>query len=528
MAGLFRRRHRGAHAAGSLGTETDAHGNRTRRTASTSVNLAVRSNEEPQYYLRESGNFFDVNDAADLSRLRDRLRTYAMYDDTLSIVVNLCSMFVTAGARIQCSDSVNQDRLNAFFKAQGMQGFLTEFVREYFIAGEATSFAYWSDAYRCFSEEQILDPDDVEVMPSIYTSEDRIIVEVPENIRQVFEDTDNPESEDARRELSDLYEAARSGRGLAVDNDRVLRMVNKAAPWDLRGVPFFTPALSALAQKESLDAALYEQLQTLIVPTIIGEVGLPAGAIGPNSQAWIPTQAELDDITDTYRTLLMAKLRVGVFPIGVKWSNAFGGSQVPNLDNDYKRCQTAILRCVAAGQGLLDGSSGGPFASNAINRDVFSSFLQSIRDKLAECYQKRIDTAVRELGIVAMTIDDGSTNPEDAGRRVPVLGRDGAPVMEQATLVFDDGVMRDANAILQTVLQLKQAKVPLSNDTIAKASGLDINVMDEIRKLRDEADAAEGMDMPSVVEAKPERGKVDTDTSLSRSEVRSPLRRDQL
>lgn len=491
----------------------------SRHTASNNSAIAIRPSEADQYYLKESGNYFDLDDAQQLSELRNKLRNYAMYDDTLSIVINLCSMFVTSGARIQCDDSQNQERLQAFFEAQGFQQFLEDFVHEFFVSGEVTSFAYWSDNAKCFTEEQILDPDTVVVQPSIFTDDDHIVIGVPDNVREVLEDDTNPESYEARQELKVLYQATTSGKGLNVDSDKIIRMVNKARPWDLYGVPFFTPALSALAQKESLDAALYEQLQTLIVPTIIGEVGLRAGELGQGSQAWFPSQSELNEIRDTYRDLLMAKLRVGVFPIGVKWSNAFQGANIPSLDNDYRRCQTSILRCVAAGQGLLDGSAGGPFASNAINRDVFSSFLQSIRTKVSAAFQKRIDTAIQKLNIIAYTVP---TDGEDAGKRVPVLDRQGNPVLEEAKLAFDDGVMRDANAILQTMLQLRNADVPISKDSLANASGLGLNVMEEVRKLNEERKAIDALNMEDIVDLS-NNGDSDTDTGLSSSEVRSPL-----
>lgn len=490
----------------------------TTRLASD-MQIAIRPQEDQHYYLKESGNFLDINSPSDLSELRKRIRSYSIYDDTLSIVIRLCSMFVTAGARIECDDSQNQECLQEFFKAQNMQEFLQDFVMEYFISGEATSFAYWNNRLKCFTDEQILDPDKVDIKPSLYKDEDRYIIAVPERVAQVFEDSDNPEYMQARQELSELYNAEHQNLGLNVDSDKIIRIVNKSKPWDLRGTPIFSAALSALAQKESLDAALYEQLQTLIVPTIVGEVGLRAGELGQGSQAWYPTQQELDKIRDTYRELLMAKLRVGVFPIGVKWSNAFGGSQVPNLDNDYRRCQTSILRCVAAGQGLLDGSAGGPFASNAINRDVFSSFLQSIRCKVVNAYQRRIDTAIKQLGIYAYTIP---TSGKNVGKRTLVKDDNGQPILEQAHLAFDDGIMRDANAILQTLMQLRNADVPVSKDTLAKASGLDINVMEEVRKLKEESNAIDNMQMDDVIDLS-NNDDTNTDTSMSGSEVRSPL-----
>lgn len=466
-------------------------------TAATDVDIAIRPNEEEQTYLKESGNYFDVTNKADLDQLRRKIRRYTIYNDTLSVVTMLTAMFVTSGAKIVCKDAENEAKLNAFFKKYGMQDFLYDFVKEYFISGEVTSFATWDDESNCFTDEQILNPEQIEIKPSLFKNDDSVIIGVPEHMQQVFEDQYNDEHDDAVDEFKPVYDALQSGRGLKVDDDKIMRMVNKAAPWDLYGVPVFAAALPALVQEESLDAALYEQLSTLITPTIIGTVGLKAGELGPDVGPWIPNQGELDSIKESYRTMMMARFRLGLFNIGVHFENAFAGSQVPSLDKDYARCEQKILRCVATGRGLLDGSSGGPFASNAINRDVYGSVIKFIRDKVAACFQKRIDQAVKGLSIFAYRSDKD-------GRRVRVQTDDGKLVYEQAFLDFDNGIMRNADDALKTALQLANAEVPISKQTLADIADSGIQVNEELRRLKNENDAATsiGIEKDPIISAK--------------------------
>lgn len=456
--------------------------NRSIRNASSSLDIAIRPQEDQHTYLRESGLFFDVSDEDELAELRRRIRSYAIYNDTLSIVVNLCSLLITKKPSIVCDDGRNAEKLTAFFEGQGYASFLQRFVREYLISGEATSFATWSDEAHAFSREQILNPDQIVIKPSIFENEDKIYIGVPEKVKAVFEDPDNPEYQEATTSLRDLYRASTNNLGLDVDSDKIIRVENKMSDWDMRGTPFFTPALAALAQSESLDAALFEQLSTLITPTIIGTVGLKAGELGPQSPAWIPTQAELDSIKDTYRQMIMGRFRLGLFTIGVHWENAFAGSQIPSLDADYQRVEQRILRCVGAGRSLIDGTASGPFGNTAsVNRDIFSQFLESIQTQIIEAFQKRIDLAVRRLNIYAYRTND-------AGVRTKLLDSMGNPLYEDAHLAFQSDGLKNANERLQALLQLRKNGIPISRDTMIKASETGVSFEDEMKGVKSESE----------------------------------------
>lgn len=488
----------------------------TSSKVTASTDIAIRPNEEDNYYLKTTGNYFDINNDEELSKLRDKIRGYSVYNDTLSIAANLTAMFAAKDPVIQCEDQQNKEILQKFFKDEQFDVFLQDFTKEYILSGEATSIADWSDEYECFTREQILNPDGVRIEPSLYEGEDHIVIDVPEAMVAVIEDEENPEHDEFINNHKDIYDAYEGGQGLNVDSDKIIRVVNKAHPWDYRGYPFFTPALSALAQEESLDAALYEQLSTLITPTIIGTVGLKAGDLGPGSAPVIPTEAELDQVKESYRTMMMARFRLGVFSMAVHFENAFGNINVPDLSKDYDRCEKKILRCVSAGQGLLDGSSSGPFAANAINRDVYSSFLMSIRKSIINAFQKRIDTAIRKLDIYMYRTDVD-------GVRKPVMTDDGKPVYERASLAFDNDIMKDSNTLLNTALQLRNANVPVSNQTLADFSGLEINVVDELRKVRDEAKTETKLDVEEDVAENNDNVDIGPVDDGSQGDIKSPL-----
>jgi hypothetical protein len=488
-------------------------------------------------YLKSAGMYCDPDTDDGLKKLRDKIREYSVYNDTLSIVINLCSMFIAKGPRIDCESEKNKAVLESVFDLNELESFLQDFGKEYLISGEATSIAVWLDDEETFTKEDIQNPDDIEIVHGSVMSPDAMHLKMSEDIAKSidlyastsdskylqesgvktdseFDEDIDDETDAIIKELSAKIDKSTNSIVFEDGDDTVIRMVNKKSSWDDRGISVFASALSALAQNESLDAALFEQLNMLITPTIVGIVGLKAGELGPNSPAWIPTQQEMNTVGEAYKQMLMGTRRIGVFSVGVDWHNAFGDSKIQSLDADYARCEGKILRCVSAGKGLLDGSSGGPWSSNALNRDVFSSYLQSIQVKLSKAFQPRIDKVIHELGICKTDIDVN-------GKETPHLTKNGKKIYEEAHLSFDDGIMKDANQVLQTALTLKSNGVPISTETLASLADIGINVNSEMSKLKQESDRVDDSGIEDIVDI----GNSD-ESSIDDDEPKSPLNKD--
>lgn len=431
---------------------------RQRRTGAD-MNLIMTPPVEAGTYLKQSGQYEKLVDQGDRGELRRTLRQYANVNETFCIVLRQTSMFAAKNPKIICKDSQNQAALNACFEASQWQTFFQDFFKEYLISGEATSWARWDKKKGCFSPEVIVNPDNVRVDP-----DGRVTA---------FESSGAVDEELNGSLIGDGWTSLMGAAGEELPSDELIRIVHKNAPWDRRGYPYFAPALTALVQKESLDAALYGQLNQLANPLIMASVGLRAGDLGPNSKAWIPTQGQLNSVNDTLQKLLMAKLRIGVFKIGVELKNVFSGVQIANLSPDYDRCEGAILRVVGAGKGLIDGSGGAPFASSAVNRDVYTSFIESLRAVVIEAFQTRIDEAIEKLGLHACTLDKKGNRKE-------------TDEPESAHLVFDNEVMKDSNARLQALETLVRNNVPISKQTLADAADMGINIADQLHEIRGE------------------------------------------
>ena len=487
---------------------------RSRKTAG--IHMAYTPPVEQQTYLKEAGQEVDLKSDAGLAEVRDRIRSYSMHDDTLSIVVNMTAMFTAKNPVVECSNPENQETLQALFEGMGFQEDLQRMAREFLVAGECTMYSSWDEDEQCFTREEFLDPDTLKVTPSLTGDGWQITVPVPDSVQAAL----GADPDDAQEYLKAHPQWDTDASEVELPSDQVVRVVNEESPWTLRGYPFFTPALSALAQKETLDAALFEELNMLATPTLIGRLGYPAGTMGPNTAGWEPTQAELDSWMQVFQQLLASKLRVAAFPYGVELKNAFNGAQVIELSKYYDRCESSILRVVGAGKGLIDGSSGAPFASSAVNRDVYTSFIESLRVKIIRAYQKRLDMAVEKLGLVASDVQDGD-------RLAPLLDENGDPIPETAVLTFDNEVMKDSNDKLKTALQLmKEGDVEVAKQKLMDYSGLKLDYAQQLREVlkekkletelsKEEDEPIPDGDKPASDDTKQSDPDTDTDTDIN-------------
>lgn len=444
---------------------------RSRRSAG--IHMAYTPPVEQQTYLKEAGQEVDLKSDAGLAEVRDRIRSYSMHDDTLSIVVNMTAMFTAKNPVVECSNPENQETLQALFEGMGFQEDLQRMAREFLVAGECTMYSTWDDENQCFTREEFLDPDTLRVTPSLMGDGWTITVPVPDSVQAAL----GADPDDAQEYLKAHPQWDTDASEVELPSDQVVRVVNEETPWTLRGYPFFTPALSALAQKETLDAALFEELNMLATPMLVARLGYPAGTMGPNTAGWEPTQAQLDSWMQVLQQLMASETRVVAFPYGVELKNAFNDAHVIELSKYYDRCESSILRVVGAGKGLIDGSSGAPFASSAVNRDVYTSFIESLRVKIIQAYQKRLDMAVEKLGLVASDVQDGD-------RLAPLLDENGDPIPETAVLTFDNEVMKDSNDKLKTALQLmKDGQVEVAKQKLMDYSGLKLDYAQQLREV---------------------------------------------
>lgn len=188
----------------------------------------------------------------------------------------------------------------------------------------------------------------------------------------------------------EIIKAAAQDDGLDISDALVSRLVNKAAPWDLRGTPHLLRSFRTLMMEESLNQAQNAVCDRLYAPLILATMGIENMGDG---EPWIPDQGELDDLRDDMQNALAADFKLLVHNFGVNVQSVFGRESVPRFDSDYDRIDAKLLQAWGIGQALIAGGSGagGAYASSALNREVCEQLMLTFQKKVLRHMRKRAE-----------------------------------------------------------------------------------------------------------------------------------------
>jgi len=286
----------------------------------------------------------------------------------------------------------------------------------------------------------------------------------------------------------EVIKAAAQDDGLDISDALVSRLVNKAAPWDLRGTPHLLRSFRTLMMEESLNQAQNAVCDRLYAPLILATMGIENMGDG---EPWIPDQGELDDLRDDMQNALAADFKLLVHNFGVNVQSVFGRESVPRFDSDYDRIDAKLLQAWGIGQALIAGGSGagGAYASSALNREVCEQLMLTFQKKVLRHMRKRAEVIAEaqehydyelkggvRVPIYREIVQFNEETGEDEIVRVPKLL---IPEIE-----FDTLNLRDEAQERQFIAQLKEMGVPVSDGTLAV--NIPIKFREELEKQAEE------------------------------------------
>jgi hypothetical protein len=457
------------------------------------LQMALPKIRQPLSSLMDKGIPFNINDPKELIELRRWCRLFYSTHDLVPLLVDIYSKFPVTGLELQSKDPlIEKFYTQMFLDDLNYEEFLPDAIgREYFIAGEVTTLSHFSEELGVWSSEEVLNPDMVAVSKSLFVEEERVqllvkeLVDVLRSGPQGRPDTQERPSERLERTFEyqqlakyypEIIQAAGRDDGLDIADALVSRLVNRAAPWDLRGTPPLLRSFRTLLMEEELNAAQDAVAGRLYAPMVLCTMGIENMG---NDEPWIPGQGELDDLRDDMQSALAADFKLLVHNFGVKVESVFGRESVPDFGNDYDRIDAKLMQAWGIGQALIMGGTGagGAYASSALNREVCEQLMMGFQKKVVRHMRKKMEIIAeaqehydyeikgslrvplyREI-VKDIVDDEGQPTGEKRIVRVPKLL---IPEVHFATLN-----LRDENQERMFIMQLKQAGVPVSDKSLA-------------------------------------------------------------
>lgn len=359
----------------------------------SSLSFATGRPRDPMFYWKQNNLPYDVEKHDEIKKIRAFCRLLYLTHPIIASCVDIYSKYPLLGSELVCKDEQLTDfYTDLFFSPEGLNydKFLRDIGREYWTVGEAWPLGSFNEALGVWEDDELINPDDVEVERSPFLREPRFFIKLPETLREVI--TKRTPAYDYERLVStypELIHYAADGALMPVSNVLLQQIKFTADTFNKRGIPILMRAMRAVMQEEMLNAAQDAIADRLYTPLILARLGASATDLGTDVP-WIPNDDDLASFEEALDQALAADFRVLVHHFGIQMESVFGRENMPDMGADFERLEDRMLQSFGLSRTMLTGaSSGETYAADALNRDLVSQLLTTYQDEIANHYRQR-------------------------------------------------------------------------------------------------------------------------------------------
>ena len=373
-----------------------------RRTAAASsgagrggsqLSFATGRPRDPLFYWKQNNLPYEVEKHDELKKVRAFCRLLYLTHPIVASCVDIYAKYPLLGSELVCKDSQLTDFYSdLFFSESGLNydKHLRDMGREYWTVGEAMSLGSFNEALGVWEDDELLNPDDVEVERSPFSRDPHLYIKLPQSLREIIQKR-SPVYEYERlvNSYPELLQYSADGALMPVSNVLLKQVKFEADTFNKRGVPILMRAMRAVMQEEMLNAAQDAIADRLYTPLILAKLGASANDLG-TTVPWIPNDDDLANFEEALDQALAADFRILVHHFGIQMESVFGRENMPDMSMDFDRLEGRILQSFGLSQTMLSGASGGEtYAADALNRDLVSQLLTSYQQLIAGHYRSR-------------------------------------------------------------------------------------------------------------------------------------------
>jgi hypothetical protein len=461
-------------------------------SGASDVSFSTSRPRDPLFYWRNNNLPFDFRKPDQMVLLRQYCRDLYQTHPVIGSAIDIYSRYPLIGMELVCKDErIKEFYEQLFFSQLNYEDFLVKVGREYWTVGEAWPLGSFDDDLGVWDEEELINPNDVDVVRSPFLREPRFLMRIPEVIRVVLE-TRTPlhEYEAIVRNYPELAVLAnRSESRMAVSNILLRQIKYEADTFFERGVPILLRAMRPVLQEEMLNAAQDAIADRLSTPLILAKLGASATDLGTKSP-WIPGPEDLDEFEAALDAALAADFRVLTHNFAVDLTHVFGRETMPNFDADFDRLTERQLQAFGMSKTMISGADRGEtYAADALNRDLVTQLLVT--------FQRTMQRHFRERALVVAEAQEHYDYETRGGKIHPIMEEvveidadTGVKrIVERPKLLVPELKMRtmnlhDEQAERDMIEQFRASGMPISQRT--RLTNIPIDLSDEVDAISDE------------------------------------------
>lgn len=466
-----------------------------RRTAAidggynSNVSMAAGRPRDPMFYWKQNHLPFDFTKQSELRKLREFCRLLYMTHPVIAACVDIYSKLPLQGVHIECKDpELVEFYTDLFLDQLNYEDHLVKLGRQYWLAGEVFTLGAWNETLGVWEDEQIINPDDVEVEASLFTGKARYMMRLPETLRNILNERSPVYLyQEIAEQYPELLHYTGEDDFMPVSNYIMHHMKFEADDYSNRGISILMRAWRTIIQEEMLMTALDAIADRLYTPFIVAKLGASASDLGTNSP-WIPTEVQKQEFAGAMDAALAGDFRVLITHFATEVESLFGRENVPDLSVDFDRITERILMAFGLSQTMLTGASAGEtYAADALNRDVVTQLLTHYQRKLQEYFQERAAIVAEAQGHFDYEIRNGERYliteeifeiDEETGEEIIKE----IPKLLVPELKFKILNLTDEQAQQEFIETLAEGGVPIPIRERIKSLGLDFEEMIETKQ----------------------------------------------
>lgn len=456
-----------------------------------SVNFATARPRDPMFYWEQNNLPYRYWEPGGLESIRQYSRLVQLTHPVVGAAIEVYAQIPLAGMEIVSKDDkLVEFHSNLFFDDLHYDQYLIDVGKEYWTIGEAFPLGSFNETLGVWDDDELMNPDRVDVMRSPFSKEPRLEIGLPESIRQVIQ-TREPAWEYAAlmRSYPELRNFTSDDSRMAVSNVLLRHLWIKGDPFFPRGLPILMRGFRTLMQEEMLNAAQDAIAARLYTPLVLAKLGASATELGTDTP-WVPTEGDLQDFEAALDAALAGDFRILTYHFATNISSVFGRENMPNFNSDFDRITERILQVFGLSKTMLSGAAQGEtYAADAINRDIVSMRLNTYRKVIQKFFHDRAE-------VVAEAQEDFDYEERGGKRYIkleevleiePETGE--YIIVEQPKLLvpelrLKEMVLKDEQDFRQFVEALVASGVPISQKTRILNAPIDLE--EEVQRVRDE------------------------------------------
>lgn len=459
---------------------------KTADVTSSQVSFATGRSHDPMFYWRQSNIPYDYEKAEELIKLRRYAKMIYLTHPVIASCIDVYSHWPLTGAHFECKDDGIKDfYTETFFEDLNYEDYLPDVAHAYWSLGEALPMGQFNETLGIWEDDEIINPDDVNVINSPFLKEPRFEMRVPEEIRKIVTERE-PEWEYRQlvKAYPELVRFSQTEEFMPVSNVLMKQIAFKPDKFYHRGLPIIMRAFRYIYQEEMLNAAVDSIASRLYTPLILVRLGASASDMGTDV-AWVPTSADLDNFQMALDSALAADFRVLTSHFATQVDQVFGRENMPDFTSDYDRLMDRQLLAFGLSRTILMGAdSGETYAADALNRDLVTMMLSRLRRYITKFYKARAMVVAEAQHHYDYEIRGGKPYPIMEEKLV-IDAEGNRKIIEQPKLLvpdlkFDTMNLQDEDKLRSFREELASVGVPISYRTRLTNMGIDLDEEYEI------------------------------------------------